>query len=204
MMFHDFFATISLEIGDTLTVIYRINLVSTGFTNNFGTYLAAWCKYAEPLYNVGTYPSYIDILPPGGNNYLMIYKNPDANIGFPQYQADWRGCSANESVGSYIAYGTGTTPPARSQYKLVNSIGTSRLIGTEWDYDGIAWVDCYSFSSFAAQYSITEVALYQTLVFFPSWSFIYTFMLWRATFAAITVPAGVPLRVEFLVNCGED
>ena len=199
--FRDVFTGVNVNDGDTLSLTYYLNLNNSGFTDQFGKLLAAIFSTISNAEGSLRTVQLTDIT--NNNRWFTVYGNTLSGSPF----AYWFGSSVDYSgsySGVFVAIGTGTTANGRALYKLA-TYNTENVITSQEHYDDPT-LELYEYSTVtvSATATISEAGVYRLWSWCsgPSSGSISfgNVMLWRLTFAGVSVPTSQTISVKFTVG----
>jgi hypothetical protein len=193
---HDVFTGIAVSAGSTIAVQYTIELLNTGFTNNFGEFFA--CVLQSIVVGSGGGPAGVS----GATDVSGTARNLGCYLNFSVSNGG-QNIASNQP---WAAFGTGTTSPARSQYTLAtpSSTCTNTPTSPAASNNGVAssifnvnQIKITTSLVCTSAQTISEAGLFDQISYNSN---LYTFMLWRATFTGVSVPANTALTITFVIT----
>jgi hypothetical protein len=183
---HDVFTGIAVSAGSTIAVQYTIELLNTGFTNNFGAYLSGIFAYV----NVA------------GQSSSSVSGTTTSNGAAPMYTystGSYFGL-VDSTTSPFITVGTGTATTSRSAYALQTPSSTcTSSIGAVATIFNVNQIKITTSLSCTATQTISEAAFTVQSGAGTSPPNYY-FMFWRTTFTGVSVPANTALTITFVIT----
>jgi hypothetical protein len=188
LVLHDTFTALPATNGDTVTVTYTIQLLNTGFTDNFGQIIAGIFRYKTP--GTDWYITLTDISGTSKNAYLGR-----SHSGYWLFSTH---SGAANNTGIEVGIGNGALN--RSSYNLTTSINTL-MSNSNPVYSSSGINGTITFSTtlvFSANYNLTEAGFFMKGVDTSDGTF--TYMLWRSIFVEYEYSSDDPLTVTYVVS----
>lgn len=185
MMIHDTFTGIPVVATDTVTVTYTITSGS-GFTANWVD-LIAGCFYPVKDYGTAaiTYTMEDDT---GGARTIVVLDDGDSS--------NWLFDTNNFPFEQGMKIGTGTTAPALSDYNVETPVESYTVTQQPVMQANINFTIAAVFTC-ASSRTITEAGFFTVAK--DSGGTTRNIMMWRDTFAGVTIDAGRQVTINFIV-----
>jgi hypothetical protein len=193
LLFHDNFTAIEVEEEEYLVVTYYLSLDQTGFTNNFGEFLAA-------IFHPCAYDSSRTVLLQNkvGNSYNMAIYNVTSLDGYSYFGSS---VPDAEYPHVFISVGTGATATSRSSYKLQTETATYGRAATVYDIEADYYTSWLASLQVSSTSTITEAGLFRIFTaIISNHAYSDEVMMWRCTFAGVNVPSGQNINIRFYIE----
>ena len=190
LLFHDVFGGIVITNGQIVSIQYTFELLNTGFTNAWGT----WLSFVLSSQLVGSSQPTFSATTTAG--YVGSFQ------GFYRTSYGCAGCTSFQTSGTdnpFIEIGRGSTSPARSQTALLTSTCSTQVISAPTT-TSTSTVVLQGSDTCATSQTIAEADL--VILPLDSGSDFDPVMLWRTTFSGvpITGPGSIGVTFNLIFN----